>query len=220
MDNTQNVPRGFTLYLCWAIMATALLASLSLAGTRDIPLARALAELPQSIGDWTMVGELDPEKLATALRADDIFVRRYRNSRGQTAELYAGYFGHVEAKKAPHAPQLCWVGSGWSFKSLGETQLVLDSMKTPFARVRQMIATKGDNRVMLFYCYKLNDDYFSDLTAFRIAAAFDTIFKRRNAAFTLQVTSPMPEGAPPEAEENLRRFVTQVLSILEEKHFA
>ena len=71
---------------------------------------------------------------------------------------------------------------------------------------------------MLYYCYKLNDEYFSDLGLFRMAAAFDTIFKRRNRAFTLQLTSPYPEGTSQKADDNLRQFVSQVLTILEEKY--
>lgn len=202
------------LYICWTILILAWVYATFFASIIDVPARAPLASLPQRIDGWETVAEKDITDLP-ALRADDAIVRRYKNFDGRFAELYMSYFTHIEAGKAPHAPQLCWVGSGWSFRSLGDIRLVLDSERTPFASAKVMVARKGDMNVMLVYCYWINGRYVADLGQFRILAAFDTIFKRRNSAFTLQLTAPLYGDDLMGNEGALRKFATKILSYLE-----
>lgn len=187
-----------------------------LSAIRDVPLRGPLGSLPEVIDGWTMLGQMDPAKLAAVLKSDDVFVRKYRRDDGLAAEVYVSYFNHVGPAKAPHAPQLCWVGSGWMFKNLGDERIPLGSEKTPFASIRTMVAEKGSDRVFLLYCYKINGAYASDLGQFRIMAAFDTIFRRRNCAMTLQVTSPVRDEDINAQVDELQRFVAKILSYLED----
>jgi exosortase/archaeosortase family protein len=73
---------------------------------------------PFEIDGWKDKEKANSDYLISALGADDILVREYENKDEEKLELYFSYFIFTKKGKTPHAPQLCWVGSGWAFKDL------------------------------------------------------------------------------------------------------
>jgi EpsI family protein len=201
---------------CWTILLLTGFFAHHLSTVDKVYIKKPFQEFPYRVGgDWIGKGLPGSDYLAGALGADEYFLRNYHDDFGNNVELYFAYFEYIAAKKGPHAPQLCWIGSGWVFKDMGDDIIILRSEKMPLVSVKKILAEREGKKVLLFYCYKLNDRYFTDFGTYRIAAVIDTIFKRRNNAFTLQLTTAIEGEDHTKKESMMKDFLSKALTILE-----
>jgi hypothetical protein len=98
---------------------------------------------------------------------------------------------------------------------LGEEIVQPDCSGCPAARIRKIHAEKKDASVLLFYCYRANREYAADFGKFRGIIVRDSIFKRRNSAFTLQLSAPVDKDLVQAKSQVMREFLSKVFSILE-----
>lgn len=212
----MKVSNKIILFASWSILIFAIIYIHFLQGVTPVALKKQFIYFPFEIGQWTDKEKAGSDYLTGALGADDILTREYENKQGEKFELYFAYFEYTKEGKTPHAPQLCWVGSGWNFKSLGDENLTLDCKGCPQVVIKKILATKNKNKILLLYCYKINGKYASDLLKFRVLNVLDSIIKRRNSAFTLQLSAPLSEGEGLEMKEKeMKDFLVKVFSILE-----
>ena len=211
MKSVKNV----IIYAAWAILAGGILCVNLAHEAVPVPLNKQLAYFPFKIDGWTGVDRKSSEYLASAVSADDIMLRGYANAGGDSLELYAAYFNYTKDKKTPHAPQLCWVGSGWTLKDLGEETLALDSKKCPSALIKKVLAQKSGEKILLYYTYRINRRYAADLMKFRIMNVLDTVIKGKNSAFTLQLSAPVGDEGRSDKESRMKEFLSKALSVAE-----
>ena len=208
-------PKNIIILISWAILILGVIFIHFKPPANKVPLKKSFIYVPFEIGDWKAKEKPASDYLAATLGADDIFLREFENNSGEKLELYFSYFEYTKENKAPHAPQLCWVGSGWSFKDLGEEKLKLETKKPSYAVIKKLLAQRNNEKVILIYCYKINDKYVADFSKFRALAVVDSIFKRKNCAFTLQLTSDVGSENPKDKEKIMKDFLKQALSLLE-----
>jgi EpsI family protein len=202
--------------VCWTILILTSFFAHHLSSVDKVFIKKPFQEFPYRVGDdWIGKGLRGSDYLAGALGADEYFLRNYHDDLGNDVELYFAYFEYIAAKKGPHAPQLCWIGSGWVFKDMGDDIIILRSDKMPVVSVKKIIAEKEGKKVLLLYCYKLNDRYFTDFGTYRISVVVDTILKKRNCAFTLQLTTNINDGDYDKKESMMKDFLSKTLTILE-----
>ena len=180
-----------------------------------IGLRKSLSALPLDIGGWAGRQKAASDFLVATLGADDVLLREYQGPGGGSAELYASYFTYTKEKKTPHAPQLCWVGSGWALRDLGEETLPLDCAGCPSAKVRTVLAEKAGNVVVLVYTYKINERYVTDLLTFRVINLIDTILRRRNSAFTAQLSARVTGDSLEKTAAEMKTLMAKILSTAE-----
>ena len=212
MKPDKNV---FIIGISWALLAATAFYLHFASNVTGIPLKKLFLYFPFRIGDWTDREKSNSDYLITALGADQILLREYKNPQGDTLELYFSYFDYTKDKKTPHAPQLCWVGAGWELKNLGDELLDIPCDKCPTVPVRKILAQKDNQTILMFYCYKMNEKYVTDLFNFKALAALDSIFKHRNNAFTMQLSSPVSPADFALKEKLMKDFLVKVFTALE-----
>jgi len=211
----MKLTKNAAIYITWFILAFAAICVYFAPRVTPVLLKKHLGYFPFEIGGWKGVEKPASDYMAAALGADYILVREYYGASGEKLEVYMSYFAYTKEKKTPHAPQLCWVGSGWALKDLGEETLALESEKCPSAAVRKILAEKDGERILLIYTYKINERYETDLLNFRIWNVLDSIFKRKNSAFTIQVSSQVGGQDFDKKEARMKDFLSKVLSAAE-----
>jgi len=212
----MKAPKSTIIFLSWSILIFAIIYIQFNQGFTPVALKKQFIYFPFEIGQWRDKEKSGSDYLITQLSADDILTREYENNEGEKFELYFSYFEFTKEKKGPHPPQLCWVGSGWAFKSLGDENLILDCKGCPQVVIKKILATKGNKRILLLYCYRGNNKYFADFLKFRAVSVIDSTIKRRSSAFTLQLSAPLLEGEDLEKKEKqMKDFLVKVFSILE-----
>lgn len=183
---------------------------------RPIPLKKTFIYFPYKIDDWKAREKVNSDYFLTILGADNILVREYIDPFGDRLELYMSYYTYVTEDKTPHAPQLCWVGAGWSFKSIGDEKIQVNGSSSEIM-VRKILAEKQENKFLLIYCYKIGDTYTVDMLKFRYLAVLDSIFKRKSNAFTLQLSANVTGRNLESREKVMREFLHETFSMLEKE---
>ena len=207
--------KSIIIFSAWFIVAVAVVYVHFAQNVTSVPLKKPFLYFPFEIEGWKDREKSNSDYLISALGADDVLVREYENKEGEKLELYFSYFNFTNKGKAPHAPQLCWVGSGWAFKDLGVEVIQPACAGCPAVAIKKILAEKKDASVILFYCYRANREYVADFTRFRGLIVRDSLVKRKNSAFTLQLSSPADKYSVQAKAQVMRDFLTQVFSILE-----
>jgi EpsI family protein len=205
------------IYIVWAVLFAGILCVHFAPSITPVQMARPFRDFPFEIGGWSGRDRTASDYLAGTLGSDDLLLREYERAGADKVELYMSYFTFTKNKKAPHAPQLCWVGSGWTLKDLGEETVELDCENYPTAVFRKILAERDGERVLLLYLYKINNKYVADLMKFRVIAVFDSVLLRKNSAFTLQLSSQV-KGQDLEAKEaRMKDLLTKILTIAQKE---
>ena len=207
----------------WIMMLCALVCITFMPSARPVPLKKPFIYFPFKIGEWEGREKPVLDRVVDELGADDIVQREYTNRKGDKCELYFSYYEYTSfrGEKAPHVPEVCWVGKGWTFKELGEEDIELRSKEQPYALVRKKLARRekkdGEEKVLLFYLLKMNEKYVGGNRAKFISNFRKDIFlQRKTSAFTLQLSTDVGEEGIEYKEKQMREFLVRVLSILED----
>jgi EpsI family protein len=213
----MKISKGWIVAIaCWAILLASSFLTQHLSNVEKIPLRKTFQDFPYRVGeDWIGKGQQYSNFLAGVLGADAYFLRNYHDDKGNRVELFFAYFEYTGSMRSPHAPQLCWLGSGWAFKDLGVDTLALKSKRMPYVTVKEMLVERGGTKLLMFYCYKLNNNYFTDFGTYRINSLLDTLLKRKNCAFSLQLTSEVGEDYS-RIEGLMKDFLSNTLTMLED----
>lgn len=205
---------------CWLVLVLTALFTYFPPKITDVPLKASFDLFPAVIGDWLYVKhKAGFDSLAGTLGADDLLLRTYEDSAKNEVELYCAYFRHIEEtkEKGPHPPQLCWVGSGWAFKDLGDEVIRLEVPKKVTAITKVIYAQRKDQKLLLYYCYKINGRYVVDFGQLKLYAVRDTLFKRKNCAFSLQLTTKVNKDDVEKTRSMMKPLLTKILSLLEDQ---
>jgi EpsI family protein len=127
-----------------------------------IPTSRALSQVPQTFGSWTMVQEsLVDKETQDVLRADDLLNRVYRSpSEPSEASLFVAGFRTQRNGKSPHSPKNCLPGSGWT--QLASDDYTIDvGLDAPIV-VNRYVIVHGQERELVLYWYQSRDRVVAD----------------------------------------------------------
>lgn len=92
----------------------------------SVPIPRGtLAELPLVIGSWHGVDQPLDAQIVRATDTDDLINRVYRRYHGETVALFIGYGVNLR-DLAPHRPEVCYPGAGWTLVSTRRARLDVD----------------------------------------------------------------------------------------------
>lgn len=117
-----------------------------------IPDIEPWSQFPTSIKGWQTAAEtpLDADVLA-ALQPDDYLNRDYILG-NQEINLFVGYFNSRRDGRAPHSPEWCLPGAGWTPLSKRVLQITPAGESKPVA-VNEYIIDKAPDRAVVIYWY-------------------------------------------------------------------
>lgn len=171
-------------------------------------LALPLSALSTQFGQWTAVREtpMTPD-IAAVLKADDTLNRDYIDAaRNASANLFIAYFGSQGQGRAPHSPQHCMPGAGWSPDSLATVPVAIASRPEPI-RINRFILSKGGEEVVVHYWYSSNARVIASEYRARMYLVLDSIRYRRSDTALVRVTTRVRNAAREAAIEDGVRFI-------------
>jgi len=152
---------------------------------------KALKDFPQSIGRWQRTGadQVIDDETMKILRASDYLRRDFRNSDGQTANLYVGYYATQRDGATYHSPLNCLPGSGWTLSEPGKATIALPD-GTSFVANKYVIQT-GDYKSLMIYWYQGRGRNVASEYWGKIYTVFDSVRLRRSDGALVRVTVPI-----------------------------
>ncbi len=130
-----------------------------------------LERIPIRIGDW--VGRDDPldERVRAATDSDDLVNRNYALQGGiHQVGFYVSY-GVRARDLAPHRPEVCYTGNGWTSKGIEFVELHMPSGASLSCRLLKFGRGGFDERTIVVANYYIVDDtFFPDVSFLRSQA--------------------------------------------------
>ena len=119
------------------------------------PDRRELQELPERLAGFTRARDFElPEKQLKTLSPSDYYTGFYRGPRGRNLEIMMFYWAPVSYRDphkqvAPHPPDFCYAGMGWSRQEASDYDLTADFEYEQL--MRRIYTKKGKQRVVLYW---------------------------------------------------------------------
>lgn len=199
----------------WAFLVLGIFYIYFVPVTVPVPIERSFIYFPFEIDGWEGEEVVPPEKFIP-LGADEVLRREYHNASGEKVHLYITYFSYVDESRNTPSLRSIWQEGGWHLKDLGVGETMLDISGISPVITGEMIAEKGDKKMLIFYSYRINGKYVVSRGEFKFLTALDSVFKRHTGTFTLEVYSEAGGESLNAEREALKGFLSKVLSILEE----
>jgi EpsI family protein len=152
---------------------------------------KALNTFPQQVGSWQQTGGdmlIDDETMAV-LRASDYLLRDYRNSQGEAANFYVGYYGTQRDGATYHSPLNCLPGSGWVLNDPGKITISPVDGSKSFEANRYIIES-GPNKSVMLYWYQGRGRRVASEYWGKVYTVLDSVAKRRSDAAMVRIVVP------------------------------
>ena len=184
------------------------------AGSEVFPPRLELKQFPTQLGSWTGTDIPIEQDILDILRPSDYLLRIYQNpQKTQYIDLFIPYFLSQRAGEAPHSPQHCLPGSGWTPLENRRITLAMPGHE-PFPANRYLIA-KGDSRQLVLYWFwahnrGVNSEYWAKYYLVK-----DSIRMNRSDGSLVRVTTPLYPGETADAaQQRLLPFIGEVVPLL------
>ena len=198
-----------------------ILASLLIAGTAVLLQARAgsevfpprldLKQFPDQLGEWTGRDVPIEKDVLDILRPSDYLLRVYQSpQRTPYIDLFIPYYRSQRAGEAPHSPQHCLPGSGFTPIENQHVTLAIPG-HVPFPANRYLISKADDRQLVLYWFWAHDRGVASEYWA-KYYLVKDAIQMNRSDGSLVRVTTPMYPGETADAaQQRLLPFIDEVV---------
>jgi exosortase D (VPLPA-CTERM-specific) len=202
------------------ILATLLIAAAAIflhahAGSEVFPPRLELKQFPAQLGGWTGTDVPIDKDVLDILRPSDYLLRIYQNPQEtEYIDLFIPFFRSQRAGEAPHSPQHCLPGSGWTPVENQRVTLTIPG-HDPFPANRYLI-TKGDSRQLVLYWFWAHDRGVASEYWAKYYLVADSIKMNRSDGSLVRITTPLYPGETADAaQQRLLPFVGDVEPLLD-----
>lgn len=167
---------------------------------------QALALFPSQIGEWTGGASVPFEpKVMQVLQLDDFVNREYRDTSGQTAWLYIGYYASQRTGETAHSPLKCLPSNGWEPVHMGTVDFEIEERGTRRpVRVSRYVVQKGIDRQVIFFWYQSHGRVIWNEYVTKIFMMADAFRLNRTDGALVRVVAPVSRIQPDEAATDAR----------------
>ena len=205
---------------CW--IATFLLSAQcavyhSISRVEVVPKVAAWSTFPAHIDEWEMRDELaiDPDVL-DRLRPDDYLNRVYENSSGDVASIFVGYFKSQRDGRAPHSPQNCLPGAGWTSVSNVLRTVRVTDWPSGHIDVTEYIIERDGRKLVVHYWFQQDNRVFTNEIVAQFYAIPELLVHGRTDIALIRIISPVTTSVDVASEHGVR-FATVTFPEIRER---
>lgn len=173
-----------------------------------IPTQRPLKGMVKDHGPWHTVyeTEIDPAQ-QVVLKADDAIVRYYqRPDSTLRPSIYIASFLSQRSGRAPHSPQNCLPGAGFTWEDSSIEQIKVEGRPEPI-EARRHVMSKGDQKSIVYYWYQSRDRTVASEYWAKAYVVLDAIRSNRTDSALVRVIVDVQNGKVEEADQAARDFI-------------
>ena len=185
------------------------------AGSEVFPPRQDLKNFPEQLGQWKGKDVPIDKDVLDILRPSDYLLRVYESpEKTPYIDLLIPFYRSQRAGEAPHSPQHCLPGSGWTPIENQHIMMTVPGHQ-PFPANRYLI-TKGDARQLVVYWFWAHDRGVASEYWAKYYLVKDAIKMNRSDGALVRVTTPMYRNETADAaQERLRPFIELVVPQLD-----
>ncbi len=194
--------------------SAAMAAGVFKAHDETFPAHRPLAGFPLTLGDWSGHHASLSDRVLEILRPTDYVLADYTSGSNSTNFYVAFYDSQRDA--APHSPEMCIPGGGWSIVSLTQPTVSLsaDGATRDFKIKRALIKQGSQRQIVYFWLVERGRMVTSDFMA-RWYLFLDPIKTGRTDGALIRLVTPLASGESEDAgDARLQNFMNASLPTL------
>ena len=123
---------------------------------------------PLKVKNWKDIAvDYDPRTLS-GLDTDEMVFRRYHRNPGEEVTVYMGYYRSLAKAKMSHAPQVCFIGQGWTIVDKRTEEIKLDG-KSLQVNANRLLVENGAETELALYWYQTPQESYTSLPAQKLS---------------------------------------------------
>lgn len=165
-----------------------------------------LSTIPSAIDGWVGEEVKINDETVRVLDAQSFFSRIYREPGGREITLHVANWRNPDTiVAAPHHPEICYAGAGWSLIERRVDEFPTAKGKVP---IELILFQKGQQRVVTGHWFRTGDVTYYDFNGFQNQRRrfWGSKFWPNTTKFLIQFGSPSLNAA----EETIKSFATKV----------
>lgn len=185
------------------------------AGSEDFPTRCPLAQFPAQLDGWAGTDRAIDDETLKVLKPSDYLLRVYQKPQEtQGITLFIPYYLSQRAGEAPHSPQHCLPGAGWTPLENRHIALTIPGHE-PFPANRYLL-TDGESRQLVIYWFWAHGRGVASEYWAKYYLVKDSIKMNRSDGALVRVTTVMKPGETVDAaEQRLLPFINHVVPLLD-----
>jgi len=198
--------KTFIIVICISIIVSIIGFSSYLPARFDISSKIKVSDFPMQIDDWKATEIPLSKRDYEILETRNLFVRDYKNKKGDSVILYIIY--SEDNRKVSHPPEVCYIGSGVTVVDKSLVQISNDIKAT------RMIVEKKDSRQLVVYWFRagsLNTDKYLKQ---QIKIVIDRILGKRTAGALIRLSTDIKDDNQEVALSLIKAFCGQIEPLL------
>lgn len=182
-------------------------------GTEVQPL-KSFSTFPKQIGEFIGEEQFFSDEIYAAVGVDDSALISYVNPLNETVQLYIGYYKSQRKGDMIHSPKNCMPGSGWEITSSLLENVERRDGKT--ISIIKLILEKGDEKQIVLYWFHARGRIINSEYKQKIYLIIDSITRNRTDDSFVRLISPVIDKKDEETLVYMKRFIKDLLPILDE----
>ncbi len=169
-------------------------------------------QLPVLINDWYGEDLEVDDRTLEILETDDVLMRVYKKEQKPTIELCIVYASNN--RKVAHPPEVCYKGGGWSLEKKKPVVVLAKSDEYPEFRAVKLVLEKGDEKLLVLYCYKCNREYTSNYYKQQINIVKSEIMTGKSTSGLIRFSTVIIDNDEDDAMMRIQGFIIDILPLL------
>ncbi len=177
---------------------------------------RSFDTFPMTIGPWSGTTSKFDEKVYDLLGVDDSILVSYNSDRGDSVQLYVGFYQSQKEGDLIHSPKNCMPGSGWNISETSiESVNVVDQGKSRNINVIRLLLQKGSQKQVVLYWFHSRGRIIASEYLQKIWLVIDSITRQRTDGSFVRLIAPVL-NSDVQTLESLKQFTKDVYPYLNE----
>lgn len=165
-----------------------------------------MADFPKTIGEWVSADITLRERDYEILETRNLIVRDYKNSKGQSVNLYIIY--SQDSRKAVHPPEICYSGGGSTILEKSVIPLTVNIDANRF------IIEEKDFQQIVVYWFKSGSFSTYNYMRQQLKVVTDRMFRRKTSSAMVRLSTDIKDNNRKEALGLLKAFTEQIEPLL------
>ena len=186
-------------------------------GKEVIPQIRPWREFPATVQNWNRVEDIaiDQETL-DRLKPDDYLNRNYEAAGGKSiVNFFVGYFNSRRNGRAPHSPEWCLPGAGWT--SVSTSRIPIEVANSGSFISNEYVIQKGLDKELVLYWYHQGTRTVAGELMAQLYSVPDLLLHGRTDTALIRIIVPAGTGDMSQAKRTATQFAQQVYPLVQKQ---
>lgn len=198
--------KNFFIVLVILLITGALALIAYLPARTDIALKTNVTDFPKTIGEWIGTDLPVEENVYEILETRNLFIRDYKNAKGDSVYLYIVY--SEDNRKVSHPPEVCLLGGGATIVDKSPLRL------TRTIKANKLLVEEVNSRSIMAYWFKAGSFNTEQYIKQQLKTVLDRVTRKRTSSALIRLSTDIKNDDQEAALKLIKSFAEQIEPLL------